>query len=132
MTVMRMLITLLALCFSAGAAAQTAYKCKDKAGKVTYSTTECRLLGLQAEGEVADRMNTAPALKTPPRRPGAPQTAAPAAPPAPAAQQSAPPPPRDRRCFTVQTKTGPVTRCNEKPDEDAPADPAQSREVRAQ
>jgi hypothetical protein len=130
MLAMRMLVALLVLCFSAGAAAQTTYKCKDKAGKVTYSGTECHLLGLQAEGEVADRVSTTPALKTPPRsrsaQPPPPSTSAPTA-----AKDSAPPPP-DRRCFTVQTKTGPVTRCNDKPDADAPPDPAQGREVRAQ
>jgi len=127
---MRTLIVLLALSFSTGAEAQTSYKCTDKAGKVTYSGTECHLIGLTPAGEVADRMNTAPAYKAPPRSRSAPPPPPPST-SAPKAAKDATPPP-DRRCFVVQTKKGPVTRCNDKPDEDVPPDPAQGREVRAQ
>ncbi len=134
---------LLALLASAGAGAQQAtYKCTDKAGKVTYSSIECHLLGLKGQGEVVNRMNTSPAYKPPPRpavQPSsgpAPATASQAS--APAAAKPADGPDPNRRCFTRQVKTAKgvstVTNCNEKPDESAaPAVPADARdEVRAQ
>ncbi len=120
---MRALFVLCSLCLCAIAAAQTTYKCTDKAGKVTYSGTECHLIGLTPAGEVADRMNTAPAYKAPPKssRPATPPAAAPAPKPeAKAAAKAEDEPDPDRRCFRVKTATGYATRCNEKPEE-APA-----------
>jgi hypothetical protein len=108
-----------------GSAAAQTFKCTDKAGKVTYSSTKCNELGLQDAGEVPDRINVNPAYRPPrasePARPPAP--AAPAAPAA-APQAAAPGTPAapeaptpERRCFTVRTPTGVVTRCNDKPEE---------------
>jgi len=122
---------LLALLFSAGAAAQTTYKCKDKAGKVTYTSTECSLIGLIPAGEVADRLNTSPAYKPPPQAvkpaeskgrttwtPPPNPSAAMGAKPAAKGEEEADP---NRRCFRVKTATGYATRCNEKPTEDEAA-----------
>lgn len=101
---------------AAQAGAQQVYKCQDSAGKVTYASQPCAELGMRSGGEVKETINVAPAHKAPPR----PAESA----PAPAAQ-SAPPKPKpaaepERRCFTVKTAKGVVTRCNEKP-EDEPA-----------
>lgn len=121
---------LLALLASAGAGAQQAtYKCTDKAGKVTYSSTECHLLGLKGQGEVVDRMNTSPAYKPPagasaPKAPAAasaPKPAAKAAEPAATGSEDEADP--NRRCFKVKTATGFATRCNERPAEDEPKKP---------
>src|SRR5262249_48363629 len=104
--------------------AQT-YKCKDAYGKITYSGKQCGDLGLKDAGEVKDTVQTAPAYRPPPRPEGA-RSSSP--PPAPAAQAPAPEPgPAQqpdgpaRRCFTVATPKGNVTRCNDAPpDADAP------------
>jgi hypothetical protein len=107
-----------ALLVCAAAASQTTYKCKDKAGKITYAGNECHLLGLQPAGEVADRLNSAPAYKAPPRAYAPPSTPpAPAAAPEPAAAADDQTNPR-RRCFTIKTAKGVATRCNDKPDEE--------------
>jgi hypothetical protein len=95
------------LCFGAAAQAQT-YKCIDAAGKVTYSSATCDLLGMRDAGEVRDRVNTAPAQKVPPPAPR-PVADAPKQ-PAPAAEAKEP----ERRCF----KTAKGYRCNDKPEED--------------
>jgi hypothetical protein len=97
------------LCLCAAAQAQT-YKCVDAAGKVTYSSAACDLLGMRDAGEVRDRLNTAPAQKVPPPvvKPK-PVLEAPKQ-PAPAAEAKAP----ERRCF----KTAAGYRCNDKPEED--------------
>ena len=110
-----------ALLMSCELAAQT-FKCTDAAGKITYSGKKCSDLGLKDAGEVKDRININPAYQpTPsprgegPRSPSAPAaTPAPEArtPEAPAAEESAAP---DRRCFTVKTAKGNVTRCNDTP-----------------
>src|SRR5262245_53681985 len=101
--------------------AQT-YKCTDAYGKITYSGKKCSDLGLKDAGEVKDQVQTAPAY-----RPPAPTTTTggaqtPRAASAPAAQAPAPePPPAQepdnpaRRCFTVSTPKGNVTRCNDTP-----------------
>lgn len=99
-------------------AAAQLFKCRDAAGKITYSGTKCSDLGLKDAGEVKDRIQVTPA---PP--PSAQQPASstrrendepPAATPAPAAEAPKEP---ERRCFTVKTAKGNVTRCNDKPDE---------------
>ena len=94
------------------------FKCTDAAGKITYSGISCRDLGLKDAGEVTDRVQVQPALKTPVRPAArAAQDEAAAKPPAqPPATEETPP---ERRCFTVRNaKGGTSTRCNDKPDED--------------
>ncbi len=101
-----------ALC--AQAAAQDMHKCKDAAGKITYTGSECQLLGLTPAGEVAGRANVTPALKFPPQPPAAPAAAAPPAPAqAPDSSDSAASQDPARRCFTVKTAKGTSTRCND-------------------
>ena len=98
-------------------AAQT-FKCTSAAGKITYSSMKCSDLGLKDAGEVKDRLNVNPAYRPPVRAIVSP-------PPAPAAKAqnaeipSAEAEPADpaRRCFTVRTAKGNVTRCNDKTDE---------------
>jgi hypothetical protein len=102
----------------AQAAAQGMYKCKDAAGKITYSGSECKLLGLTSAGEVTGRVSVTPALQFKPPPPSA-APAAPAAAPAPAvpeqpADGDAPDP--NKRCFTIKTAKGTATRCNDRPD----------------
>jgi hypothetical protein len=107
-----------ALLLSVELAAQT-FKCTDAAGKVTYSGKKCSELGLKDAGEVKDRLNVNPAYRPPTTVTGSPRSPAPAAAaetpntvaPA-AAEESASP---DRRCFTVKTAKGNVTRCNDTP-----------------
>jgi hypothetical protein len=102
-------------------AAQT-FKCTDAAGKITYSGKKCSELGLKDAGEVKDRINVNPAYRPPasetrPERSSAPAAAAAAPNPvAPAAAEESATP--DRRCFTVKTAKGNVTRCNDTPVED--------------
>jgi uncharacterized protein DUF4124 len=120
----------LACIFSGAAAAQT-YKCRDKAGKVTYTNTQCSELGLKDAGEVPDHINvnpsylpSAPGLPSPETAGRAPRAEPPRTPP-PAAETpaGAQPPSGDdeanpkRRCFVVKTPTGSVTRCNDRPEE---------------
>ncbi|HVQ61408.1 MAG TPA: hypothetical protein VMS53_04935 [Burkholderiales bacterium] len=112
-----------ALLLSSGLAAQT-FKCTDARGKITYSGKQCGDLGLKDAGEVKDRLNVQPvppAYKAPVqsrsetrRAPRAEASEAPSAPPAPAESQD---PDRERRCFTVKTAKGNVTRCNDQPPE---------------
>ena len=107
---------------SGGAAAQAMYKCKDAAGKITYSGRECHLIGLTDAGEVTGRAVVTPFVKSKPSTP-APAADAPAkAPTAPASQQSAAstkePAEPEKRCFTIKTSKGNVTRCNDKPEEE--------------
>jgi len=98
-------------------AAQT-FKCTSAAGKITYSSMKCSELGLKDAGEVKDRLNVEPAYQ-PPARAIAPPPPAPAAnapnteTPAAGAEPATP----ERRCFTLRTAKGNVTRCNDKPDE---------------
>jgi hypothetical protein len=124
----RLGVTLAVLLLSGAAAAQTV-KCTDRSGKVTYTNGKCSDLGLKDAGEVPDRININPAYQPTEslenRRPSPPS--APPEPPRAAAPASAPaaPAPGDgdqsdkRRCFTVATPKGNVTRCNtgEKTDE---------------
>ena len=107
-----------ALLLSGELAAQT-FKCTDAAGKITYSGIKCSELGLKDAGEVKDRVNVNPAYRPPARAIAPPPSPAPAAnapnteTPAAGAEPAAP----ERRCFTVHTAKGNVTRCNDKPDE---------------
>jgi hypothetical protein len=108
----------LALLLSGELAAQT-FKCTNPDGKITYSGTKCGDLGLKDAGEVKDKLNVSPAYKPPPgatesRPPPAPAAVQAPIPETPAADEEAANP--NRRCFTVKTAKGNVTRCNEKPD----------------
>ena len=114
----KLILAASALLLSGELAAQT-FKCTNAAGKITYSGTKCSELGLKDAGEVKDRLNVNPAYRpaaraiesAPSRAPAAkaPSTEMPAA--------SAEPATPERRCFTVHTAKGNVTRCNENPDE---------------
>ena len=100
-------------------AAQT-YKCVDAAGKITYAGKACKEFGLKDAGEVKDRLNVNPAYRPPSETRSQPSSAPVAAPAAPSAEAPAPaadPASPERRCFTVKTAKGNVTRCNDKPDE---------------
>lgn len=109
-----------ALLLSDELAAQT-FKCMDAAGKTTYTNTKCSELGLKDAGEVKDRLNVNKAYKPPPAQASAPpRRPAPAASAAPETDTPAAdekPTEPERRCFTVTTAKGKVTRCNDKPDE---------------
>ena len=108
------------LLLSGGLAAQT-YKCTDAAGKITYSGKKCSELGLKDAGEVKDRLNVQPAYQPPTAETRSTRSIAPApaaeapSPPAPAAAEEPAAP--ERRCFTVKTAKGNVTRCNDTPAE---------------
>ena len=107
----------LALLLSGELAAQT-FKCTNPDGKITYSGTKCSDLGLKDTGEVKDRVNVSPTYKPPPgaveSRPSPPPAAKAPNPEIPAtAEEPANP---ERRCFTVRTPKGNVTRCNDAPD----------------
>ena len=128
MNAIRMVMAVSALLACHEAAAQM-FKCTDKSGKVTYSSTKCSELGLKDAGEVRDRLQVtpAPAVTPPPPAPAAAQTR-PASPPVsgPTVQPEAPKPAAaaepapERRCFVVSTAKGKVTRCNDgRPDEAA-------------
>ena len=102
---------------AAQAGAQQVYKCQDAAGKITYASHACDKLGMQSAGEVKQSINVAPAYKAPPRPAArAPAPAEKAAPPKPEKTEKAAEP--ERRCFTVKTAKGVVTRCNDKPQDD--------------
>jgi len=113
------LLVLLALALCAPAAAQQMYKCKDAAGKFTYSGQPCEDLGLSPGGEVKGKTSVAPAFKAPPKAPHDAAKAASAAKPSPAAKAAEAPKEPERRCFTVKTAKGTSTRCNDVPPDEA-------------
>lgn len=127
---MRTFVAIAALLVAPQVGAQM-FKCTDKAGKITYSSTKCSDLGLKDAGEVRERLQVTPA-----------PAVTPSAPPPPAATQSRPPPVSgpvvqpdeskpaaedpanpNRRCFTTNVGGKSVTRCNDRP-ADSP-EPAQ-------
>ena len=114
---MRLLFAALALAFCATAAAQP-YKCRDAAGKITYTSQECELLGLKPGGEIQNRSSVAPAYKPPPRpaAKGDGKSDAKADAKAAAKKDEVVPDkarePGERRCF----KTAQGTRCNDEPE----------------
>jgi len=108
-----------------GVAAAQMFKCTDATGKVTYAGRKCSDLGLKDAGEVPERINVSPAY----RPPAGYRPPPPAAQPAPAQPAQNPPAAEteekdpNRRCFSVAAGKGKtITRCNDKPDEDAPAE----------
>ena len=130
----RITLTLLALALGPQAGADELYKCKNAAGKITYSGQECSQIGLTSAGEVKGKTNITPALKFPAPpieargtagqaskpAPGGPATggsgtaaaaAAPAAQPVAAGEEDP-----NRRCFSVKTAKGTSTRCNDAPE----------------
>ncbi len=130
----RITLTLLALALGPQAGADELYKCKNAAGKITYSGQECSQIGLTSAGEVKGKTNITPALKFPAPpieargtagqaskpAPGGPATggsgtaaaaAAPAAQPVAAGEEDP-----NRRCFSVKTAKGTSTRCNDTPE----------------
>jgi hypothetical protein len=118
------LVAFLSLLGCTAAAAQGMYKCRDAAGKITYSGRECHLIGQTDAGEVTGRTSIAPAIKVPPPAPPAA-----AQPPATASEgpvTAKPPEEPEKRCFivskVVKTAKGNTTvtstRCNDKPEEE--------------
>ncbi len=107
-------VALLAGLLCSAAAAQNMYKCKDTAGKITYSGKECELIGLIDAGPVMGRASVQPALSVPARSatPPAPQPSV--RPPVQSAAKAPEEP--EKRCFTVKTAKGSSTRCNEAPE----------------
>jgi hypothetical protein len=103
---------------SGSATGQGMYKCKDAAGRITYSGKECGLIGQTDAGEITGRAIDAPIVKTPvpARTPAAAPPKATAAASKSAAKAPAPAAEPERRCF----KTAKGMRCNDKP-EDEPA-----------
>lgn len=115
---LRTFLPVLALAFAAEAGAQM-YKCKDAAGRITYSSQDCAAIGLVSAGEVQEKVNVAPAFKPPPQpKPSPSQAAKPAPKPAPMAAEPEKKKEPERRCFVVKTAKGNVTRCNDKPEEE--------------
>jgi hypothetical protein len=112
-----------ALLLSGETTAQT-FKCTDATGKITYSGKKCSDLGMKDAGEVKDRINVNPAYRPSGRESGSGREGR-STPPAPTAAPqnsdtpaaAAEPAQAERRCFTVRTAKGNVTRCNDKPDE---------------
>ena len=101
-------------------AAET-FKCTDASGKITYTSMKCSELGLKDAGAIRDRLNVQPAYRPPARenesRRPPPRSAPTAAPASEAPAAAAEPANPERRCFTVRTPTGNVTRCNDRPPE---------------
>ena len=110
----------LGMSLCAAAAAQSVYKCKDAAGKITYAGQECDTLGLSSGGEIEGKTSEAPAFKPPPAATRPAPDAARAAPSAPRAAKASTDP--ERRCFVVKTAKGTATRCNDDPDDDKKAE----------
>jgi len=114
----KLILAVSASLLSSELAAET-FKCTTEAGKITYSDSKCSEIGLKDAGEVKDRLNVNPAYQPPARAIASPPSPAPAAKapnvetPAAGAEPATP----ERRCFTVHTAKGNVTRCNDKPEE---------------
>ena len=108
-------VAVLALMLCAEGLAQGTYKCKDAAGRITYSGAECHLLGLTSAGEVKGRVSVTPALKFQPQPPKPAQEAA-VTPPAPESENT--PKEAQRRCFVVKSAKGSSTRCDDVPGKD--------------
>src|SRR5260221_12116486 len=97
------LVAAAALAICTAASADETYKCKDAAGKITYSGKECKLMGLTSAGEVKGQASvvSVPPVQAPPKAPAR----ADAAPPPPVSKK---PEEAKKRCFGVK---GGGTRC---------------------
>ena len=109
---MKPLLALLALACCALAHAEGMHKCKNAAGKITYTSQECKQLGLVDAGEVTGKISVTPAVQQ-----NYPKWDKPAPPP-PAEKAEAPKEP-ERRCFSSKNAKGgsSSTRCNDTPEE---------------
>lgn len=114
---MKILFAVLAFSLCAEVAAQEMFKCRDAAGRITYSGRECKDIGLSSAGEVKGRANVTPALETPAATPRATVRENVPTGQGSLAGEDAPATP-ERRCFTVKTAKGTVTRCNDTPADD--------------
>ena len=110
-------LALLALQLCTAAGAQDMYKCKDAAGKITYSGKECHLLGLIDAGAVTGRATVTPALQFPNRPAPPPEQIYTPSQASQGVAKTQPVEEPERRCFTVKTAKGTATRCNEPPEE---------------
>ena len=126
MNAVRTMLAAGAMLAASGHASAQMFKCTDKAGKITYSSTKCSDLGLKDAGEVRDRLQVSPAPAVAPTvpPPAAPATSAPPSSPpvsGPVVQPEAPKPAAaadpanpEKRCFVVTGAGGKkVTRCND-------------------
>lgn len=122
---MKWLAAALALAFCAHA--QAMFKCKDPAGKITYSSEDCKKIGLVPAGPIKEgQVTVAPALK--------PKAAPVAAKAKPGKEKGEAPAdysefreqldkekrkgdPSKPRCFIVQTPMGTTTKCVDKADQ---------------
>jgi hypothetical protein len=112
----KLILSASALLLSGELAAQT-FKCTNAAGKITYSGVKCSELGLKDAGEVKDRLNVNPAYRPPARTIESRPSPAPGAKAPNMEMPAAAEEPPERRCFTVHTAKGNVTRCNDRTDE---------------
>jgi len=115
---MRILFLTLAIALGAPAAAQEMFKCKNAAGKITYTSRECGELGLSSGGPITGRISglSAPGPESPAKpKPPAPagKAPAPSAGSQPRADAEKAP---GRNCVTVKLGKGNITtRCDDDP-----------------
>jgi uncharacterized protein DUF4124 len=120
----RLLAAALALAFCAQAQAQM-FKCRDAAGKITYSSEDCKKIGLAPAGPIKENQVTvAPGLKPKPVpakvKPGTEKGEAPTDYSEFKEQldkEKRKGEDRKPRCFIVQTPMGTTTRCLDKADQ---------------
>ena len=84
------------------------FKCRDEAGKITYSSDECAKIGLSPAGAVKERVIVTPTRKPKPLPPMARDLAYPKEP---ASEKEA-----KQKCFLVQTPFGTSRRCIDAPE----------------
>jgi hypothetical protein len=108
----------LAFPLCAEVAAQEMFKCKDAAGRITYSGEQCSQLGLSSAGEIKGRAVVMPALRIPaaprPAPSAAVEDAVPSGQSGPGNKDASATP--EKRCFAVKTAKGTATRCNDVPE----------------
>ena len=118
MSTFRTMLAAAAMLILSSEVAAQMFKCTDKAGKVTYSSVKCDDLGLKDAGPVQDRIQVTPAPPQPASLPSSGARSQGDDRPVKPAAAAEPPKEPERRCFTVKTAKGSVTRCNDKPDEE--------------
>jgi len=87
------ILLLLAFAFFDAVATET-YKCRDRAGRITYSNSTCESQGLKSAGAVRDRTTVIPGAPRP--------TETRRAEPAPKRSRAAPPVPRKERAEKIE------------------------------